>query len=397
MKKRSTEVIEKMDASKQFCPYLECKSRGQIGQGNIVIHQRSRPRYKCKTCERTFSAKAGTALEGIRKPEELFITVSSLLSQGCPIQAIVYTYHLDERTVAAWRDRAGRQCEKVHKAMIEQEKLDLKQVQIDEIRAKAKGSVLWIGLGIMVKTRLWIAGKVSKTRDRNLADQLLQQVYRCCKKWCAILICTDGWKPYPNSIRKAFREKVKETPGTGAPRKVIWPDLHIGTVIKRRVKMRLKEVDEQVTHGTEEMVQKLLTLSRGGSMINTSHIERFNGTMRERLASLTRKCRHASAKEEAFHTGMYLVGSVYNFSTAHHELSKSTTEWGFGWPCTPAMASGLTYHVWSVKDLLTYKVVPPPLPIMKKKVRSCNTKEHNQSVTKKRVVRLRKGVLCSTI
>jgi hypothetical protein len=84
---------------------------------------------------------------------------------------------LDERTVAAWRDRAGRQYEKVHKAMIEQGKLDLKHAQIDEIRAKAKGSVLWIELEIMVKTRLWIAGKVSKTRDRNLADQLLQQVY----------------------------------------------------------------------------------------------------------------------------------------------------------------------------------------------------------------------------
>jgi len=77
-------------------------------------------------------------LEGIRKPEELFVTVISLLSWGCPIQAIVHTYPLDERTVADWQLRAGWHCEKVHQEKIEQGNLDIKQAQVDEMCVKAR-------------------------------------------------------------------------------------------------------------------------------------------------------------------------------------------------------------------------------------------------------------------
>ncbi len=48
--------------------------------------------------------------EGLRKPEELIVIVVTLLTYGCPVQAIVHALGLDERTVADWRDRAGAQC-----------------------------------------------------------------------------------------------------------------------------------------------------------------------------------------------------------------------------------------------------------------------------------------------
>jgi len=72
-------------------------------------------------------------------------------------------------------------------------------------------------------------------------------------------------------------------------------------------------------------------------------------SMRERLAILTRKCRHAARRLRAVETGMYLIGSTYNFCFPHHELSKAKLQ---GFPCTPAMAAGLTDHVWSVCELL---------------------------------------------
>src|SRR2546421_4172033 len=103
MNKKPTEAIQRMNASEQFWPNLECKSRGQIGQGNIVSHGRKRPRCKCKTCGKTFSERTGTALEGIHKPEEEFIKVITLLANGCPIQAIVRAFELDERTVVDWQ------------------------------------------------------------------------------------------------------------------------------------------------------------------------------------------------------------------------------------------------------------------------------------------------------
>src|SRR5215472_16575156 len=336
MKKTHTEAAEKTDASKQFCPNQECPSRGQIGQGNIVSHGCKRPRYKCKTCGKTFSARAGTALEGIHKPEELFVTVISLLSQGCPIQAIVYTYGLDERTVASWQQRAGIHCEAVHKGKIERGLLDLIQVQADEMWVKMKGAVVWVALAIMVSTRLWIGVEVSEKRDSDLTDNLMQQVRRCARSLCAILIVTSGFAAYPKSIIKAFRSKVKETPGPGASKKVVWPRLYIGTVIKRTAKRRVTEVVRRMSYGQWRKGKKLMKASKGGKKLNTSFIERFNGTIRERFAPLTRKCRYAAAKITTVHTGIYLIGIVYNFCSPHDELSKSQTKGGFGCSCTPA-------------------------------------------------------------
>jgi hypothetical protein len=136
--------------------------------------------------------------------------------------------------------------------------------------------------------------------------------------------------------------------------------------------------------------------SKGGKKLNTSFIERLNGTFRERLASLTRKCRHAASKMETVHAGIYLIGCTYNFCIPHHELSKSKAKGGFGFSCTPAMASGITDHIWSVKELLTYKIPPPPLPVPKKRGRPYAKQTLNSHMPKKPAVRLRKGVLCAS-
>src|SRR5260370_3534745 len=97
---------EPMDASKQCSPNSACSARGQIGAGTIRIHSRHPDRYRCRVCKRTFSARQGTMLEGLRKPTKLIVIVMTLLAHGCPIQAIVHAFELDERTVASWRDRA---------------------------------------------------------------------------------------------------------------------------------------------------------------------------------------------------------------------------------------------------------------------------------------------------
>lgn len=294
---------------------------------------------------------------GLRKPTEVIVIVVTLLAYGCPVQAIVHAFGLDERTVARWRDRAGQHCEQVHHALLENGQLDLGHVQADEIRVKGREMIVWMGLALMVSTRLWLGGVVSLSRDRHLADRLLEQVRACCQPLRAILIATDGWSAYPGSIQRAFREKVKKTAGRGRAWLQVWPELCIATVIKRTVKKRVVEVTRRMSLGTAEQASKLLQASVGGSVLNTAFIERFNGTLRQRLASLTRKCRHAAVRLQALHSGMYLIGCTYNFCWPHHELSKLNHQ---GAACTPAMASGLTDHIWSVAELLRYKVAPAP-------------------------------------
>ena len=249
----------------------------------------------------------------------LILVVVTLLAWGCPVQAIVAAFGLDERTIADWRDRAGQHCERVHDALVGKQSLDLQHVQLDEIRAKGVGKVIWLAMGIMVPTRLWLGGVVSTTRDRALADCLLKLVRLCAKTTGKVLVCVDGWAAYPKAIKRAFRDKVLPTnsgPGQlqrGRPRLALWPELAIGVVIKSKRAYKLVEVRREIVAGSRELVAELISTSQGGLYLNTSYIERFNGTLRERLGSLTRKCRHAARRVEALETGMYLVGSVYNF------------------------------------------------------------------------------------
>ena len=139
-------------------------------------------------------------MEGLRTSKELVIIVVILLCYGCPIQAIVQAYGLDERTVADWQKRAGKHCQQVHQALVEQGKVQTHHVQADEIRAKGSKMVAWMAMAIDATSRLWMAGVVSVRRDRALADDLLRHVRACCHSVRALLVCTDGWAPYPKSI-----------------------------------------------------------------------------------------------------------------------------------------------------------------------------------------------------
>src|SRR6266576_3136011 len=390
-----------------FCPNLDCVARGQIGQGHIVSHGKARARYRCKSCGKTFSAQAGTMFEGFRKPQTLIVIVVTRLSYGCPIQAIVQAFGLDERTVASWRDRAGNHCQEVHHAVVQQGQLDLVQVQADEIRVKGRNMIAWMGLAMMVSTRLWLGGVVSLTRDRSLADRLLAQVRSCCQPLRALLVCTDGWNAYPNSIRRAFREKAKETAGRGRACLRMWPQVCIAVVIKRTEKKRVVEVTRKMVQGTLEQAQVLLSASHGGTVLDTAFIERLNGTIRQRLASLTRKCRHAARRLAALESGMWLLGCTYNLCWPHHELSRRAAR-AQGQRgevlLTPAMASGLTDHIWSIQELLSYRVTPLPWVAPKrrgrpKKLAGAEMSSKTRPDTQPRLrplLRLRKGVLCST-
>lgn len=386
-------TAEPMDPSKVFCPNAMCSARGQTKSGTIVIHDRSRQRYRCNVCKKTVSAHRGTMFEGLRKPEELIVLVVTLLCYGCPVQAIVHAFGLDERTIAAWRDRAGVHCQKVHQAIIEQGHLDLMHLQADEIRVKGYQMIVWMGLAMMVSTRLWIAGVVQPSRDRSLADRLLQQVRRCAVCLRPLLILTDGWNAYPNSIRRAFRQKVKLTSGAGRACLQVWPDLHSGIVIKHTKKKRVVEITRRMAHGLLSQAEHVLQKSQGGTILNTAFIERLNGTFRERLASLTRRSRHAAHRLKALETGMYLIGCTYNFCFPHHELSKTKHA---GSPCTPAMATGLTDHIWSLCELLRYRIAPPPWTEPKKRGRPGKRSEPIKRDRKRPLVRLQKGVLCSS-
>ena len=74
---------------------------------------------------------------------------------------------------------------------------------------------------------------------------------------------------------------------------MVWEELHIGKVIKRTQKKRVVEITRRMAHGLLTAASELLEQTGGGKVLNTAFMERLNAPFRERLATLTRKSRHA--------------------------------------------------------------------------------------------------------
>ena len=114
-----------MDPQGQFCHNPDCTARGQLGLGNISVHSRKERRYRCSACGRTFAATRDTPFYRLKKSLDLVTIVVTLLCHGCPVQAVVAAFGLDERTVAHWRDRAGRHAQQFHEHRVLQGQVEL--------------------------------------------------------------------------------------------------------------------------------------------------------------------------------------------------------------------------------------------------------------------------------
>ena len=297
-----------MDPQQPFCPNLDCPARGQIGEGNVISHGQQRPRYYCKVCQTTFSARRGTPFYRRRTPEPLMTHVITLVAHGCPIVAIEAAFGLQARTVRDWIAAAGQHTQAIQQALVEQ------------------------------------------PRDLPLIRRLAHLIGRCASV-APLLLVSDGLGSYPTAFGQVFRAKQR-TGRRGAPRLVPWPQLNIVQVIKDR--RGAVGMVSRLICGTGRGVCALLRRTPGCLVVNTAYIERLNGTFRARLACLARRTRGLARQLQTLEHGMYLVGTIYNFCTFHQSLTTPERRLR-----TPAMAAGITDHRWTVHDLLHYHVPPP--------------------------------------
>jgi transposase-like protein len=328
---------------------MDCPARGQIGEGNIGIHSQKRQRYRCSVCKTTFSERAGTIFFRRRTDEATITQVVTLVGHGCPIPAIEVAFELQAQTVREWIDAAGLHAEAVHHAEVVQPR-DLVQVQADEVHVKTQAGVLWMAMAMMVSTRLWLGGTVSAHRDRALIGGLVA-IVAACASFGPLLFVSDGLVTYIDAVRKAFRTRQCGT--GGRPRLVGWPDLVIAQVVKQYAGRAVTGTRHRLIHGSVRLFLTLLWSTPGCQVLNTAYIERLNGTFRSSLASLGRRTRRSARRLTTVVGGMYLVGTIYNFCTTHTSLTCAD-----GDRQTPAMAAGITDHVWSVGELLHYRVRP---------------------------------------
>jgi transposase-like protein len=349
-----------MDPQTAFCHDLACPASGQVGKGNIGVHSRKERRYICHVCGKTFAETKGTVFYCLRTAKDVVVLVVTLLAYGCPLQAIVMAFSLDERTVLDWQARAGQHCQRVHEHLVEQPR-DLGQVQADEIRAKMQGGILWMAMALQVQTRLWLGGVLSTARDMNLIVALMHKVRHSalCR---SLLFCVDGCAAYVGAIHSVFREPIRNGQ-PGRPSLRSWDGIYIAQVVKQYAHKHVVAVSRRIVQGTQTQIDALLQATQRGGSINTAYIERLNATFRSRVTALIRRGRALVRQTATLHDAMYLVGTVYNFCTYHESLRLSLylpnnrRRW---LRRTPAIAAGVTDHLWTVQELLSFRV-PPPL------------------------------------
>ena len=364
-----------MNPQELFCPNMDCPARGQKGRANIQVHSQKDKRCLCKVCGQTFAVSTGTIFYRLRHAPELVMQVIILLANGCPVQAIVKAFGLDERTVCTWHRRASQHCQQVHEHLVESRQHDLEQVQADEIKVKTQKGTFWMALAIWVPTRLWMGGVVSPKRDLNLIQALADKMRNMalCRP---LLLAVDGLASYVSAFQTAFRSKFPRLEGErGRCKLVAWQDILIVQVVKQRIEGVL-HVERRIVQGTKDRVEHLIERTQGKGMINTAFIERLNATFRQRISSLTRRTRTLAQQAETLVAGMYIVGCFYNFCDFHHSLRLKLSVGSFGhhWvQRTPAIAAGLTNHQWTPSELFHFKVPPPRWELPKQRGRPSTT------------------------
>ena len=175
------------------------------------------------------------------------------------------------------------------------------------------------------------------------------------------LLTSDEYPAYQKALLKVYGEEVTP-PRTGKPGrpkaayKVAPRDLKYATVHKTRRAGRVVKVAIRVVFGTLAAVIVALADSLVSTAINTSFIERQHGTDRNRNARKARRSYCFSKKWEVREAVTYLTIDSYNFCWVVRTLRVKDGE-GRWRQRTPAMAAGLTDHIWPLSEWLTYPAV----------------------------------------
>jgi hypothetical protein len=271
--------------------------------------------------------------------------VLALLSHGCPVQAIVFAFALDERTVRDWQRKAGHHARQVQAAIVCHGQVELGQVQADELYVKGqRRQTWWMATAMSVFSRLFIWGVVAPHRDDRLIRRVLVQVRAAARLGQPLLFAVDGFKSYVTVIRQVFRDPCR-TGTRGQPRLIGWPDVHIVQVIKRYAGRKRVSVERRLVHGCIQAAETIMHMTQvGWGVINTAYVERLNATFRAWLPALGRRSRCPACMAAHVEAAMFWMGAVYNFCTVHTTLN-----------ATPAMAADLTDHVWTIDELLRFR------------------------------------------
>lgn len=368
----------------QPCPNPECPHYRRMQQGNVsaiatyLTQSGKRRIFRCRTCATHFSETRETVFFDLRTSEEQVIMALKMLLVRVDLAGLGFVLGVTETTVLAWLRRAAHQAEAINQHLLRN--LPVTQVQLDEMwnfigrkHARATDDVgeslpdgedgrQWVWVSFAPEFRLMIAAVVG---PRTL--ETAKEVVGATKARVAGIpaFFSDGFTCYLAALIAAFRvvTTFARTGKRGRPRKPVWephPDLIYGQLVKQKKQGKLLTLSTRVVLGAEHLTHLGLTIS-------TALVERVNLTLRQALAPLVRKTSSFCKDRERLRQRVVFFQAFYNVARPHMSLRQplsmhERTRQGIIRPRwrarTPAMAAGLTDHVWTFRELLTAKCEP---------------------------------------
>jgi len=143
-----------------------------------------------------------------------------------------------------------------------------------------------------------------------------------------VQLTTDGHRMYYEAVKNAFGD-----------------DIDYAMVVKYYGNTQ----DEYGRYSPPKCTQAKAKLVRGSpdmTKVSTSYIERQNLTMRMSMRRFTRLTNGFSKKIENHMFALALYFIHYNFSRQHKSLANP-------YPRTPAMAAGLSDHIWTIAEIVS--------------------------------------------
>jgi IS1 family transposase len=381
-----------VDTFDHFCPDRDCRYGGWLGLGNITSngHPSGGPwrQLHCTGCGGYFQETHGTPLHGKRVAPDLLVWAVGALAEGLGIRAVARVFEVDPNTVLQWLVEVADHAMAfsryfLHDVHVTQVQLDelfallsaVKAGEVSEVEAitRLSRSPHWVWTAMDPVTKLLLTIDIGD-RTLAMAQRVVHQVVQVLAPGCVPLFLTDGFKEYATALLTHYGQWVQpeRRQATGPLPKPRWrplPQLLYAQVVKTVRRRRLVGVTHRVVVGTLAAVQAVLAPL--GCQINTAFVERLNLDLRHHVAAIGRRVTTLCKGEDGVRQQLALFQTYHNFCLPHASLRQpllqpvptngtgSVRQWR---PCTPAMAAGLTDRVWTLREVLLFRVPPWPQP-----------------------------------
>jgi IS1 family transposase len=314
-------------------------------------------RFRCQACKTTFSCRRGSALYYLKTDAAQIEMALWFLAEGIDLAVMVrYSGHA-EATLIRWLKRAEQHSAAWHRVYFTG--LVIAVVQMDELFARLRGAGgRWVWLAIDPLSKATLAFHVGRRRAED-AQTLVHAVVNCLAPGTVPVFLTDGLRAYFDALTAHFGHWHRP-PGARKDHWQVDEQLQYGQLVKRRERRHVVQTTTRTVCGQRrQLVQRLLAAGLSG-LIQTYAIERVNLTVRQGVALLTRRTWSLAQSELHLYQHVGWWRAYYHLVRPHQALRSPVPGLKHRFRSrSPAMALGLTDHLWSVGEFLR-----APLPAL---------------------------------